>query len=96
MAKLKYRIAEKVAALPRSIKVADILKTLFKDHQISRDQFYRDKALTVDDVTSIPEYRLEVYALLFDCHTDDLKNYTVKGKSLTEKFSKVKIKTGLS
>jgi len=96
MAKLKYKLNDKVKELPRSISMADLLKILAKNG-ISRDSFYRDRNISINDKNSIPSDRLDVYAIVFGCTTDELKNYSPKGKSILEVIAaKSKLKTGLN
>lgn len=84
--KLKYSINDKIEDLPKSISVEVIINVLEKDHQISRSTFLRDRNIAIDDTTSIPTDRLEIYAALFGCSTDQLKNYPIKKiKPLSER-----------
>jgi len=84
--KLKYKIEEIVKNLPGRITISSIEKILQKDHNVSSITFYRDRITKITDDFSIPHHRLEVYASLFGCTVDDLKNYTSKKiKSLAER-----------
>ncbi len=73
--KLKYLINQKI---DRNIGVESISKLLQKQHGISRSTFHRDRNIKLADDGSIPISRLEVYAALFDCTVDELKNYKTK------------------
>jgi hypothetical protein len=82
----KYRINEIIEQLPRSMTIGKIESILKAEHQISRDSFFRDRTLKISDRSSIPSERLDVYAALFNCSADDLKNYQPKAvKPLTER-----------
>jgi len=91
--KFKYNINHSISLLPRDISIGDVEEVLLKNYSITRDAFYRDRNLLIGDSSSIPTDRLDAYAILFGCTTDDLKNYKLKGKSLIEIF--YKSKTGL-
>ena len=67
------------------MKIADIEKILWDEHKISRDTFWRDRNIKLKGTSSIPTDRLDVYAALFGITPDELKNYEVKIKSLTER-----------
>jgi hypothetical protein len=100
MPKYKYKINEQLGLLPRSTTIGQIEKILKKEHGISRDTFYRDRSMTIDDTLSIPSERLDIYAALLSVSAESLKNYTVKVKPLRERNSsstiaKVKARTGL-
>ncbi|MGL6121662.1 MAG: hypothetical protein ACRC1W_01235 [Shewanella sp.] len=85
MAKLKYKIDHHLSLQPRNITMDSIVKVL-AEHGISRDTFYRDRNLTIDDTFSIPSNRLDTYAALLNTTTDDLKNYPAKKiKPLSER-----------
>lgn len=83
--KFKYKINDQISLLPRTMTIGEIEKILKKEHGISRDTFYRDRNITTEDSTSIPSERLDVYAALFNISSDDLKNYTIKAKPLSER-----------
>jgi hypothetical protein len=93
MVKLKYKLNDLVNELPRNIGIAELIDELNK-HGINRDAFYRDRKITINSNHSIPSDRLDVYAIIFGCTTDELKNYKVKGRSIRDIVGK-KIKTGL-
>lgn len=94
--KFKYNINREIGLQPRSITIAQIEKILSKEHGISRDTFYRDRSLLVDDDFSIPSDRLDVYAALFGVTPDELKNYSVKVTPLSDrKLIKKIARTGL-
>lgn len=103
-ATFKYNINHHISLLPRHIAISDIEKILKSTHKISRDTFYRDRNLLTESDTSIPSDRLDIYASLFGCSVEELKNYSVKkGKTILEivgegrpkKKSVHKIRTGL-
>lgn len=83
--KFKYHINEQIASLPRAMTIDMLLRLLKKDHNISRVTFYRDRNLKLDDAGSIPSDRLEIYAALFGVLPDELKNYTINVKPLSER-----------
>lgn len=97
----KYKINHYITQLPRVMTIEMLIEILKNEHKISRDQFYRDRNLTLKDKGSIPSHRLDVYAALFDVSADDLKNYTVKTiKPLSERqpsemMKKIMKRTGL-
>ena len=95
--KLKYHISHFIALQPRHMKIGDIEKILAEEHGISRDTFYRDRNLTVRDSNSIPSERLDIYAALFGVTAEELKNYSVNVKPLSERkdLDKIKSITGL-
>lgn len=74
------------------MKIADIEKILWEEHQISRDTFWRDRNIKIKDTSSIPTDRLDIYAALFGITPDELKNYQVKIKPLSERNSSDKSK----
>lgn len=71
--------------MPRHITIGAIEKILQKEHSISRDTFYRDRNLSHTDDFSIPSDRLDVYAALLSVSPEELKNYTVKIRPLTDR-----------
>lgn len=82
----KYKINVQLSRLPRTMTIGQIEQILKKDHNISRDTFYRDRNVTIHGKHSIPSDRLDIYAALFNCSADDLKNYKIdKIKPLTER-----------
>lgn len=83
--RFKYSINEKLDQLPRRITIQKIEAILKNDYGISRDTFYRDRNMQVDDPGSIPSERLDIYAALFGVTPDELKNYTVSVKPLSER-----------
>jgi hypothetical protein len=91
--KFKYNINHYISLLPREISIGNIEEVLLKSHGITRDAFYRDRNILISEPSSIPTDRLDAYAILFGCSTDELKNYKPKGKSLIEIL--YKSKTGL-
>jgi hypothetical protein len=74
----KYKINDYIHALPRTISIGRLQKVLQNEHGISSDTFYRDRAIKSDDEFSIPSDRMDVYAGVFGCKVDDLKNFTTK------------------
>lgn len=83
--KFKYKINDQIALQPRHITI-DAIIGILSDHGISRDTFYRDRNVLIEDDFSIPSERLDVYAQLFGVTTDELKNYTPKKiKPLSER-----------
>ncbi len=76
--KFKYNINHQISLQPRQVSIGAIEKILAKEHGISRDAFYRDRNLTLADTFSIPSDRMDIYAALFNCTVDDLKNFTSK------------------
>ena len=95
--KLKYNISHFIALQPRHLKIGDIEKILNEEHHISRDTFYRDRNITLEDSSSIPSERLDIYAALFSVTAEELKNYSVKVKPLSERkdLDRIKSITGL-
>ena len=95
--KLKYHISHFIALQPRRLKIGDIEKILTEEHHISRDTFYRDRNITLKDSNSIPSERLDIYAALFGVTAEELKNYSVNVKPLSERkdLDKIKSITGL-
>jgi hypothetical protein len=95
--KLKYHITHFIALQPRRLKIGDIEKILSEEHHISRDTFYRDRNISLKDSTSIPSERLDIYAALFGVSAEELKNYSVSVKPLSERkdLDKIKLITGL-
>lgn len=87
--KLKYKLAAMVKGLPKYV-TTDILLRELDRHQISKDSFYRDQKIEKGSNQSIPSDRLDAYAIIFGCTTDDLKNYTLKGKSIHEVINQSK------
>lgn len=78
MEKFKYHINHFISLLPKTITIASIEHVLKAEHGISRDTFYRDRNLLVDDDFSIPSERLDIYAALLGVTSDELKNYKIK------------------
>ncbi len=76
--KFKYNINHQISLMPRHISIDSLVKILSNEHKITRDTFYRDRNLTLDDSFSIPSDRMDIYAALFNCTVDELKNYTTK------------------
>jgi hypothetical protein len=86
MSRPKYRLDHQLGLLRRDITIDAIIQILAREYGISRDTFYRDRSLTIDDEFSIPSSRLEIYAGLFGVTSDDLKNYPPKKvKPLSER-----------
>ncbi|MFO0415206.1 MAG: hypothetical protein ACK52I_28460 [Pseudomonadota bacterium] len=71
MAKLKYKIKEKIDALPRSVKIKTLVERLEKNG-ISERTFYRDMQIKLDSKSSIPLDRMLVYSKLFNIDVDKL------------------------
>ena len=94
---LKYHISHFISLQPRHLKIGDIEKILIEEHHISRDTFYRDRNITLKDSNSIPSERLDIYAGLLGVTAEELKNYSVKVKPLSERkgLDKIKAITGL-
>lgn len=98
--KLKYKLSEIIdQKLPRSITIADLEAELAKEG-ISKFTFYRDRYLTIKSRRDIPSARLDVYAALLGVTANELKNYTVKVKPITDRVSahereRIKSITGL-
>lgn len=99
MSKLKYKINDQIRKLKYLLNVStnDIVERVEKQG-ISKSTFYRDANYPMDSPASIPTDRLEIYARLFECTTDELKNYSVDNvPSIREQLGdKLDIKTGLS
>ncbi len=76
--KFKYNINHQISLMPRHISIDSLVKILSNEHGITRDTFYRDRNLTLVDTFSIPSDRMDIYAALFNCTVDDLKNFTSK------------------
>lgn len=76
--KLKYLINHHIELQPKSIDIERIVAILESEHDISRSTFLRDRSIKLDDDSSIPTDRLEIYASLFGVSTEDLKNYSPK------------------
>lgn len=49
-----------------------------REHNIDRKTFYRDKTKELTDKSSIPEFRLRLYAQAFDVSIEALCNYTIE------------------
>lgn len=100
--KYKYNINFEIGQQPRSITIGQIEKILSKEHGISRDTFYRDRNLLLNDDFSIPSERLDIYAALFNVTADQLKNYQTKKitplveRKPSETMKKVIKRTGLT
>lgn len=93
--KLKYKINEKVDSLPKYVTSEILLRELL-NHGISRDSFYRDRKIEAGSNQSIPSDRLDAYAVVFGCTIEELKNYTITGKSIHEVMAQPKkLKTSL-
>lgn len=91
----KYKIQEQVEKLPRFVTMAHLLKELER-HGITSSTFYRDRDISKTSPTSIPSDRLDAYAVVFGCTIEDLKNYTITGKSIHEVMAQPKkLKTSL-
>lgn len=79
----KYKINDQIGQLPREISINDLVAHIGK-HGISRDEFYRDRAIKFGSDKSIPSDRLMIYAKVFDCSTEELMNHEVNAKSIRE------------
>lgn len=98
--KFKYKLNEFISMQPRAITVSKIEEILEKEHGISRSTFLRDRNIASKSDRSIPSDRLDIYAALFNTSTDDLKNYTINVKPISERkpsslMKKIMKRTGL-
>ena len=82
--KFKYSINEQVGKLPRNTTIAEVIEHL-KTSNISKDEFYRDRAIPFGSDKSISSDRLLIYCKVFDCTIDDLINHEVKATSIRAK-----------
>lgn len=85
----KYSINEQLTMLPRQFKISDVLAHLSKSG-ITRNEFYRDRAIKFGSSQSIPSDRLKAYSHMFDCADEDLMNYSIKTRSLRDSINPVK------
>lgn len=96
MSKFKYNLNHQISLQPRSISIRDI-EVLVEKQGISRSTFIRDRNIRLDSTQSIPSDRLDLYAKLFECTPEALKNYKVEATSIREMMSdKITDKSGLS
>jgi hypothetical protein len=83
--KFKYHINHHISLLPRAMSIGMLQSILKKDHGIARVTFYRDRNMLIDDPSSIPSDRLDIYAALFGVRPEEPKNYTLNVKPLSER-----------
>lgn len=85
--KWKYNLNHQLSILPKMISISDAEEHLEKEYGISRDTFYHDRMIKLENVEFIPSNRIDIYCTVFNCTYDQLKNYKLKlGKSLREVF----------
>jgi hypothetical protein len=72
---LKYNINQQMQLLPSYLKLSHVLKVLEEEHQITREQFKRDRNLNFSNNEIIPPERLKAYADFFRVTPEQLKNF---------------------
>jgi hypothetical protein len=81
--KYKYNLNTQIGLLQKNITMVK-LRAHLAEHGITRDEFYRDRAILIDSDKSIPDDRMVIYAIVFDCEVHDLRNHQVKARSIRE------------
>jgi hypothetical protein len=96
--KYKYNLNHQIGLLPKNVPIGKIVEHLLNSN-ITKDEFYRDRAIPFGSPKSISHDRLMVYAQVFECSIEDLTNQHIKAKSIREvmdnKPERSKNRTGL-
>lgn len=79
--KYKYNINHQLGLLPKNLPISKVVEHL-ATHNVTKDEFYRDRSILLGSTKSIPEDRLVIYAIVFDCEVHDLRNQQVKARSI--------------
>lgn len=64
--RFKYQINHFLSIQPRHVTVDDVRRMLEKQYGITQETFNRDRFITVNDSTEVPQERLDIYAIVLN------------------------------